>query len=952
MDDRLKFFDIDLPINDKRECRGIILENGINIVLISDSKIKKSSCSVAVHAGYLEDTFEGTAHFLEHLLFMGSKKFPEQNMYHSYIQNNGGIDNAFTGDNITCYFLELESEFLEKGIEMLSWFFREPLLDMKHIKSEMEIIHSEHQKNILSDMWIIDDIFKKFIIDSKYSNFGTGNMDSLKDITKEDIMNFYNTYYTTDNLFVCIVDTIDLKTMIHKYLHFFSDIPTKKYSNKIDRFPKINLKTIDDNLIVFKSISQYNFLNYYIIFDYDETSHLDFQLLNFISYLIGTEYSNSLSYYLKESEIITSFRVNMEYFYDCETVLYMNMMLSNDDIDNIQKISICLNTLLNKMSKITEEQFIQLYNNYRKINLLHSLYNEQPSASEISNIVVENLMKGDKSLCIVRSFIVPEYQNSIYTKFIKKLDNIEIKMSTNIDIHKKQKFSISEHYKTEYYITKFNINTDIFNVKFVFENLILFPDFPIKIDTNIIPVNKKEIPKLIFYNNVRDVYLLEYNKYEKPMMNISVIRKNPKFINKNYNLIINIYKSLCMKILNYYLDTISNYKMYYSMNILEDNLVYNFSGFNYSIKKFINDIVNKTSFNAIVANVSSKKYFETIKKDIVEELVNLKYETPFSLCLKYFTIILSKDFMPTDAIKYINNLSYDMFLNELDNLLFFEKEYFVIIGNFKQCDDAFLCDDNVNKNTMELVELLTLNNLRYKTTETTILRSYTDTYQIENLEDTKYYGLNYVLSGNDINPKEINNCLLDCYLVKKYDLELFNDVIEKKQLIQIFKDKIIFGMIADLINEPLFDKVRTIDKLGYIVKSTLKYHTFNNIAMIFICYVIQSNYKIKDIYKSVDAFNTQFLKNLTTNKQKFEKLFDGLKKSKIMEFKKEPIDLSEESLIYISSIVNKYNSFRFRDINLEILKVITFNDLYQYAIELFTSVIKYNRYHILLNKDL
>jgi insulysin len=175
MNKTFQYFDIDLTINDKRDIRGFTLTNGINIILISDPNLNTSSCSIGINGGYLQDEFEGTAHFLEHLLFMGSSKYPEQNIYHSYIQSAGGQDNAYTSDNITCYYLELETNFLEKGIDMLSWFFREPLLDMKHISSEREIINSEHQKNILSDMWIMDDIFKKFITDkSKYTKFGTG----------------------------------------------------------------------------------------------------------------------------------------------------------------------------------------------------------------------------------------------------------------------------------------------------------------------------------------------------------------------------------------------------------------------------------------------------------------------------------------------------------------------------------------------------------------------------------------------------------------------------------------------------------------------------------------------------------------------------------------------------------------------------------------------------------
>jgi insulysin len=172
---KFQYFDISQTINDKREVKGLILQNGIKVVLISDKNIIDSSCSIAVNAGYLQDEFEGTAHFLEHLLFMGSEKFPLQNEYHSYVSVCGGTDNAFTGDNITCYYLEIESTFLKKGIEMLSWFFKKPLLDDKFIKSEMQIINSEHEKNLLSDFWIMDDILKKFIKSNKYTKFGTGN---------------------------------------------------------------------------------------------------------------------------------------------------------------------------------------------------------------------------------------------------------------------------------------------------------------------------------------------------------------------------------------------------------------------------------------------------------------------------------------------------------------------------------------------------------------------------------------------------------------------------------------------------------------------------------------------------------------------------------------------------------------------------------------------------------
>ena len=139
-----------IPENEDRVFKYGILPNKLKYTIIYDKNSDSSNVVMNVRTGSLYEPLEflGLAHFLEHMLFMGSEKYPEQNDYHSYIQINGGYDNAFTSDNMTCYYLSLETSFLKKGIEMLSWFFKSPLLDEKHISSEMEIIDSEHKKNI------------------------------------------------------------------------------------------------------------------------------------------------------------------------------------------------------------------------------------------------------------------------------------------------------------------------------------------------------------------------------------------------------------------------------------------------------------------------------------------------------------------------------------------------------------------------------------------------------------------------------------------------------------------------------------------------------------------------------------------------------------------------------------------------------------------------------------
>ena len=105
----IQYFDIEVMINEKRVVKGFELDNKIKIVLISDPDINISSCSVSVGAGYLQDEFPGTAHFLEHLLFMGSEKYPnESNFMDSVSMLNGVLLMSFSLFNYENIFFNIK----------------------------------------------------------------------------------------------------------------------------------------------------------------------------------------------------------------------------------------------------------------------------------------------------------------------------------------------------------------------------------------------------------------------------------------------------------------------------------------------------------------------------------------------------------------------------------------------------------------------------------------------------------------------------------------------------------------------------------------------------------------------------------------------------------------------------------------------------------------------------
>lgn len=91
--------------SDTRKYKHITLPNKLQVLLISDLDADKSAASLDVFVGSTLDPkpFFGTAHFLEHMLFMGSEKYPSENEYSEYIKDNGGYSNAYTSLTNTNY---------------------------------------------------------------------------------------------------------------------------------------------------------------------------------------------------------------------------------------------------------------------------------------------------------------------------------------------------------------------------------------------------------------------------------------------------------------------------------------------------------------------------------------------------------------------------------------------------------------------------------------------------------------------------------------------------------------------------------------------------------------------------------------------------------------------------------------------------------------------------------
>ena len=96
--------------HDTRDYRILTLENGLTALLVSDPEADKAAASMNVSVGSAQDPEDlaGLAHFLEHMLFLGTEPFPEADAYQGYISRHGGSHNAFTAPQDTNSFFEID----------------------------------------------------------------------------------------------------------------------------------------------------------------------------------------------------------------------------------------------------------------------------------------------------------------------------------------------------------------------------------------------------------------------------------------------------------------------------------------------------------------------------------------------------------------------------------------------------------------------------------------------------------------------------------------------------------------------------------------------------------------------------------------------------------------------------------------------------------------------------
>ena len=203
---------IHLPDTEQRDYRYLTLDNGLKVLLVSDPGADKAGASLDVNVGSRHDPrdYQGLAHFLEHMLFLGTEGYPQAGDYQAFISANGGAHNAFTSVENTNYFFDIRADALEAALDRFAQFFVAPLFNAAYVQREVNAVNSEYRARLRNDQRRELAVFKQQLNPAHpFTKFSVGNLDTLhadqEDALREQLLQFYQRYYSADIMALTVI---------------------------------------------------------------------------------------------------------------------------------------------------------------------------------------------------------------------------------------------------------------------------------------------------------------------------------------------------------------------------------------------------------------------------------------------------------------------------------------------------------------------------------------------------------------------------------------------------------------------------------------------------------------------------------------------------------------------------------------------------------------------------
>lgn len=177
----------------------------------------------------------GASHWVEHMLFKGTPKYPAT-VLDKAISRDGGAWNAMTFIDWTTYYEVMPSDHIELGLDLEADRMINATFDTDEVASERTVIISERQGAENSPMWLLyEEVTHLAFRVHPYHHMVIGHQIDLETMTREDLYGHYRTYYVPNNAIAVLVGDVDAQAMLDKIEALYGDIPSSPLPSAIHR---------------------------------------------------------------------------------------------------------------------------------------------------------------------------------------------------------------------------------------------------------------------------------------------------------------------------------------------------------------------------------------------------------------------------------------------------------------------------------------------------------------------------------------------------------------------------------------------------------------------------------------------------------------------------------------------------------------------------------------------
>ncbi|KAJ2806697.1 metalloprotease, partial [Coemansia guatemalensis] len=861
--------------NDSREYKLVRLPNNLVAVCVHDPNTTKAAASLSVNVGSLTSPrkFLGLPHFLEHMLFMGSKKYPLDSEYSLFISNNSGMSNAFTSKTQTTYFFDIANSALEGALERISKFFVDPLFAPDAIDREVNAVDSEHKKNLQNDGWRFRNLKSTLTNASHpYSKFMTGSLETLKDTSqalglglRDQVVDFYKKFYSADIMKLAIVGNYTTDQLVEWAVAKFSDIESKG-NTKLQYSGHPLDSSVLGKIVYFETVGEHYVLN--LEFAMPEMKSMyaagpDKYILT----LLNNEGPGSLVSYLKEKEWASAVDGHMENpEYDGFNIFSLLVEMTPKGYEEYENIVHAVFAYLQMLADNGPQQWI--HEELRAISDLDFKYLKKPksmnTALEMSSgshneyVVPEHYLTKDslvrnynaKAISDMLSYLNPQnYRIFIGAQSHSKLNCTEREKFYNVAYHlatlpPSLTSGMSLNWKKSY---GFHLPTQN---KFLPENTDV-------IGTELPRGEVQLAPTLLRLTNSTEVWFKQDDQFLTPHGHIHL---NIKLPNTSTTPLDRVLAQLVNRCINkvfeseFYAAELAGIE--YSVAYLGTRVEIILAGFSNKLPHLLEAILERlTSFKI------EEHIFSMSMSSLKQHYRNERHVMPAK------QLVATRDqqlnivpFWPVQALEsVIDNATIEEAQALLDSMQVQSFSKLLVVGNFNESEAL-----NISRMTERVFRSKSMPSYLYSPP------------RVVDIEPGHYIYRNQLQNKNDPN---------SAVLVTIYCGPASST-----------KERIMANMFDHILNQPFYEQLRTNEQLGYIVDSLNKNHDSGKEMLMF---RVQSESNPVYLTQRIDRFIRDFRQYiLEYSTEDFDALVDAVVKTKNERLK----TITEEAELFWSSI--------------------------------------------------